>query len=88
MCAYLSVSHNEYMTLFPTNSCLNNKLQWIEMTGIHTPGKYCLNFSQPIIVRNALMKELLELDSAIYTLRPINWFLELSNSELPVSYLL
>jgi hypothetical protein len=84
--AYLSVTHNEYMSLFPTTSCLNNKLQWSELTtGIHTPGKYCLNFSRPLIVRNSLLKELLELDSAIYTVRPINWLAEVANSEFSVS---
>jgi hypothetical protein len=37
--AYLSVIHSD-ITLFPTTSCLNNKLQWADMTaGINTPGK-------------------------------------------------
>jgi hypothetical protein len=32
-----------------------------------------------------MLKELLEFDSAIYTVRPVNWLSELANTEFPVS---
>lgn len=86
LCAYLSVAYNEYSTLFPTSSCLNNNLQWVEMTGTHVPGKYCLNFSHPMVVRKAMMSELLELDSSIYTIRPVNWLFELASNRFSVAF--
>ncbi|KAI6241639.1 hypothetical protein M3Y99_00324900 [Aphelenchoides fujianensis] len=79
--AYLSVVYHEYMTLFPSASCLINNYNWAHLSdGIYTPGNYCLHFSRPVIVRRSMIQELIEDNGVtVYTLRPINWFRETSN---------
>jgi hypothetical protein len=77
------------MTLFPTSSCLSNKHEWLEPSaGIHVPGKYCLTFSYPPIIRHGMLQELLEIDGvSVYTIKPVTWLVELVGGESRVGIL-
>uniref|UniRef100_A0A1I7RZF2 SHR-BD domain-containing protein n=1 Tax=Bursaphelenchus xylophilus TaxID=6326 RepID=A0A1I7RZF2_BURXY len=62
---------------FPTQSCLNEKLKWIQVSQSRpVNAAYCLSFPKAIPVQEGLMKKLLDVAGGMAVATKTNWFSE------------